>query len=237
MPSTSAVTISLPRRDALGLVVLLAVGQVDIEEVDFAILRGDLARAIDQHAGIVELAGQLRVPLHDAAAMHDHVMPARHLLQTLDERTGHGLRNLIESCVGTEIGPVFGQAGELCSHVRRPVQQALNRRQVLLRMIARVDLNRCYFEMHDLISSSQVICRASNRCKQSSTPERQRQVRLLEQQEFLILAFRRGHTPPGKERDEHGLLRLECSCIILPESYRSGPDCEIHSSAFQKVKG
>src|SRR6266567_2566062 len=59
-------------RDTLRLVVLLAISQVYIEEMDFAITSDNFTAAVDKNGGIIELSVQVGDPFDDTAAMDDH---------------------------------------------------------------------------------------------------------------------------------------------------------------------
>ena len=88
--------------------MFLAVSQVYIEEVDFPVLRDDLAFAIDEHTRIVKLTWRRGDAFDDTATVNDHLMLPCLLLQPLDGRTRNSLSSFIKARVGAEIRPEFG---------------------------------------------------------------------------------------------------------------------------------
>src|SRR5258708_38668027 len=97
--------------------MLLAICQVYIKQVNFAVTRYNFTIAIDEHRGIVKLSRQLRMAFYDTAAMHNQLMPAGFLLQEFNHGSGDRLRCLIKAGIGSKIGPELGETGELSAQL------------------------------------------------------------------------------------------------------------------------
>src|SRR2546421_6458479 len=97
--------------------MLLTIGQVYIEEVNFTVLRDNLTIPVDQHGGIMKLARGVRGALNHTASMHDHLMLARFLLQAFDGGTRDGLGCFFKARARAEIRPKLGEADELGAHI------------------------------------------------------------------------------------------------------------------------
>src|SRR5205085_12138048 len=87
----------IARHDALRFVVLLAISQIHVKEVYFAILSDNFALAIDQDGGVIELSRQVWVVFKHTAAMNNHVVLARLLLQAFNGRSWNCLRGCVKA--------------------------------------------------------------------------------------------------------------------------------------------
>src|SRR5258707_12930566 len=100
------------RRDALRFVMLLAICQIYIKQVNFAETRYNFAVPVDEYGGVAKLSCQLRMALYDTTSMHNHLIFACFLLQAFDHGSGDCLRSSIKAGIGPKIRPDFGEAGK-----------------------------------------------------------------------------------------------------------------------------
>src|SRR5947209_17463324 len=114
--------------------MLLAVGQIYIEEVNFTVLRDNFTIMVDKRRGIMKLAGGMGA-LNHTASMHNHLMLARFLLQAFDGGAGHSLGSFFKACSRAEICPELGEADELGAHIGRTIQGTLYGSQIFSRII------------------------------------------------------------------------------------------------------
>src|SRR6266566_4735263 len=97
--------------------MLLTVGQVYIEEVNFTVLRDNLTIPVDQHRSVMKLARRGRGTLNHTTSMHDHLMLTRFLLQTFDGGARDGLGSFFKAGGRAKIRPKLGEADELGAHI------------------------------------------------------------------------------------------------------------------------